>query len=247
MAYLTIAIIVGVLLLRIILYAISRLKRSTIYEFQAGLLYEKGAFKKVMGTGSYHLNKNTQNIFVFDLRTKQLYAAAQEVPTQDNVNIKASLLLEYRIADAFLMHKSLADDVNNYLHHALQLALREITVRYTLEGLLEKRAEAAEQLQEALKIKLAMIGLAVEALHIKDIILPPNLKRAYNAMVEVQKEALVKLEVARGEQAVLRNLANAAKMLDQNPNLLNLRLLQSLQKEDRVKLALSLQPKVAEK
>ena len=56
-----------------------------------------------------------------------------------------------------------------------------------------------------------------------------DLERAFNEVLKARKEAEASLERARGESAALRNLANAAKMLDDNPNLYALRLLQAVE------------------
>jgi regulator of protease activity HflC (stomatin/prohibitin superfamily) len=58
--------------------------------------------------------------------------------------------------------------------------------------------------------------------------LPPDLKKAYTQVIKAQKEGLAVLEKARGETAALRHLANTAKMLEDNPMLFQLRLLQSV-------------------
>jgi hypothetical protein len=57
---------------------------------------------------------------------------------------------------------------------------------------------------------------------------PGEMKKAFAQVVKAQKEGQAALERARGETAALRNLANAARMMDDNPNLLQLRALQSL-------------------
>ena len=74
----------------------------------------------------------------------------------------------------------------------------------------------------------AKIGLTVHAVEVKDVMLPADLKRAFADTLKVKQEGLAALERARGESAALRNLANAARVLEGNPALMNLRLVQSL-------------------
>jgi hypothetical protein len=58
--------------------------------------------------------------------------------------------------------------------------------------------------------------------------LPNDLKRAFADVLKAKQEGQAALERARGESAALRNLANAARVLEGNPALMNLRLMQSL-------------------
>lgn len=76
--------------------------------------------------------------------------------------------------------------------------------------------------------KVKEIGLELYEVSIKDINLNNDLKKAYSQIIMAQKEGLARLEKARSEAAALRSLSNTAKMLDNNPSLVQLRILQSL-------------------
>lgn len=81
---------------------------------------------------------------------------------------------------------------------------------------------------EATEPKAADLGLRLISVNLKDIMFPGKLKEVFAQVVNAKKEGLAALEKARGETAALRNLANAAKMLEGNPNLMQLRLLQAI-------------------
>jgi hypothetical protein len=68
----------------------------------------------------------------------------------------------------------------------------------------------------------------VSGLAVRDVMLPANLKKAYSGALEAQKEAQKNLEKARGEQAVLRSLANSSKLYEEHPSLLQARVIQAL-------------------
>ena len=70
------------------------------------------------------------------------------------------------------------------------------------------------------------LGVKLLTAEVKDLMLPGDVKKVFAQVVKAQKEGLGALERARGESAALRNLANAAKMMEDNPNLLQLRALQ---------------------
>ena len=74
----------------------------------------------------------------------------------------------------------------------------------------------------------AKIGINVLAVEVKDVMFPADLKRAFADVLKAKQEGQAALERARGESASLRNLANAARVLEGNPALMNLRLMQSL-------------------
>jgi len=74
----------------------------------------------------------------------------------------------------------------------------------------------------------AKLGVSVLAIEVKDVMLPADLKRAFADVLKAKQEGQAALERARGESASLRNLANAARVLEGNPALMNLRLMQSL-------------------
>lgn len=86
----------------------------------------------------------------------------------------------------------------------------------------------SQQLRERAMPNVEALGLQLLSATIKDITFPGELKRVFAQVVKAQKDGLAALEKARGESAALRNLANAAKLLENNPALLQLRLLQAV-------------------
>src|SRR5213078_2426471 len=84
------------------------------------------------------------------------------------------------------------------------------------------------QLLGRVSLEAAKIGINVLAVEVKDVMFPADLKRAFGEVLKAKQEGQAALERARGESAALRNLANAARVLEGNPALMNLRLMQSL-------------------
>ena len=93
---------------------------------------------------------------------------------------------------------------------------------------LSQRLEIGSQLLARVQPEAAKIGVNVLAIEVKDVMLPADLKRAFGEVLKAKQEGQAALERARGESAALRNLANAARVLEGNPALMNLRLMQSL-------------------
>lgn len=114
------------------------------------------------------------------------------------------------------------------LYNIAQLALRNVVSGIAAEALLMQRLDIAPQLLARVQPDTAKIGIIVHAVDVKDVMLPAELKRAYGDVLKAKQEGQAALERARGESAALRNLANAARVLEGNPALMNLRVLQSL-------------------
>ena len=114
------------------------------------------------------------------------------------------------------------------LYNAAQLALRAVVNGVAVEALLNQRLEIGAQLLARVQPEVAKIGINVRAVEVKDLIFPADLKRAFGEVLKAKQEGQAALERARGEGAALRNLANAARVLEGNPALMNLRLMQSL-------------------
>ena len=114
------------------------------------------------------------------------------------------------------------------LHLELQIALREIISSTEIDDILAKRQEIGTELFNRTGAKVGALGLRLLSVGLKDIMFPGDLKKMFVQLVQARKEGQAALERARGETAALRSLANAAKMVEDNPMLLQLRLLQAL-------------------
>ena len=215
------------------------LMRVTIFEFQRGLRYHRGKFAGVMDPGQYWHVPWFTTINVVDARPSYVTVAGQELLSKDGLSLKVSLAANYETAD-FDVATHQIEDSSGALYIELQMALRDIVGGVTLDELLAKRQELSAQLMAATQEKLASFGLKLNSVDIKDIMLPGKLKDVYAQVVAAQKEGQAALERARGETAALRCLANAAKMLDKNPALMQLRLIQCLGDDTGNQLVLKL-------
>lgn len=196
-------------------------------EGYAGLLYNKGKFVEVLPAGRHIRWGRHYTLDAQDLRKASLLVAGQDVLTADNVGLKLSLLVTYQVTDPV----KAAHDTQNWqgdLYNAAQLALRGIVGGVAVEALLNQRLETGAQLLARVQPEAAKIGVNVLAVEVKDVMFPAELKRAFADVLKAKQEGQAALERARGESAALRNLANAARVLEGNPALMNLRLMQSL-------------------
>jgi regulator of protease activity HflC (stomatin/prohibitin superfamily) len=108
------------------------------------------------------------------------------------------------------------------------MALREIIGKEKVDVLLENRSGVGGKLMEMTQSKISDMGVKLISADVKDVMFAGEMKKAFAQVVKAQKEGQAALERARGETAALRSLANAARTMDDNPNLLQLRALQAL-------------------
>jgi len=202
-------------------------ERVTIMEYERGLLYRNGRLIKTLEPGSYWYTPFNTEISTTETRPKIQIVLHQELLTADSMSVKITLAINYRVfnvVDAELNVESYSEA----LHTVTQLALREIVASMKIDELLVSRQLVSEKLQSAVEPKIAEFGLLLLGAHIRDIMVPGELKKVLAQVVKAQKEAQAQLEKARGEAAALRSLANAARMIEANPNLMQLRMLQSI-------------------
>lgn len=202
-----------------------RFQRVTVFEFERGLLYVGGRFRSLLAPGQYWIAISSRKVTKVDLRPRVAAVPGQEVLTADGIAVKVSLVATYHVVDPVLAINGQA----NYeiaLYTELQLAIRRLISAQPIDALLEMRPQLAGRLTEAARDAATRLGLALLEADIKDLTLPGELKKLFTQVTKARQEGLAALERARGETAALRNLANAARMVQDNPALMQLRLLQ---------------------
>ena len=211
----------------VVLFLALGVRRITVLEYEKGLKYAKGKFTCVVGPGQYWYMPFFTIIHKIDVRPRFVSITGQEVLSSDGVTLKVSLAANFEITDpniAINKVKSFQDA----LYLELQLALREIVGAVDIDTVLSGRSELSNKLMEITEPKVANLGLRLISVNLKDIMFPGKLKEIFAQVVSARKGSLAALEKARGETAALRNLANAAKLIEGNPNLMQLRLVQAL-------------------
>ncbi|HTV41842.1 MAG TPA: slipin family protein [Candidatus Sulfotelmatobacter sp.] len=192
-----------------------------------GLLYHHGLYVRRNNTGRHVIWGHGWTMNLIDLRRASLLVAGQDVLTADSVGLKFSLLVAYQVTEPV---KS-AHETQNWLselYNMTQLALRAVINGMAVEALLNQKLEIGAQLLARVKADAEKLGINVLAVEVKDVMFPPDLKRAFAEVLKAKQEGQAALERARGETAALRSLANAARVLEGSPALMNLRLMQSL-------------------
>ena len=220
--------IIPFLVIVVLVAAVIFYRRVTVMEYECGLLYTQGKFKRMLAPGAHGYLRGRHTVQKLDIRNHFITLSGQEVLTADNVSLKVSLVASFKVGDPY---QAVQESVNyqEALYLLLQINLRDIVGGMNVDDLLEKRQAIGEELLGRSTEQAKALGLVLSLANIKDIMFPGELKEIFARVVRARKEGAAALERARGEGAALRNLANAAKLLQHNPELSQLRLLQTLE------------------
>ena len=196
-----------------------------------GMLMVNGKYEKLLESGRYGYWKYNRSVQVkqIDLRLLSEEVSGQEILTKDRVSLRINLSATYRVLDP----EAVSLKVNNmtgFVYRELQLKLREAVGTATLDELLEDKNSLNSVILESSKSYLQHYGIDVVDVGVKDIILPGDMKVILNKVVEAQKEAEANLIKRREETQAMRSLHNTAKVMENNPVLLRLKELESLER-----------------
>lgn len=222
-------LLVVVLLVALLIAVLYRqvLGTVTVHEYERGVRFVRGRFVGLVDAGTSYYLKPTTQITVLDVRPTSLTIEGQEVLTSDRVALKISLVARYSIGDAaaFILSDSAAART---MYLDIQLGLREVVADRTVDQILAARSTIGPEVLAAVAPQVVSLGIELLAVEVRDVMVPGDLKRAFAAVVAARHEGAAALERARGETAALRSLANAGRMVNDNPGLLSLRVVQEL-------------------
>ena len=234
-------ILPGILVIILVLLLRFGVRRITLLEYEKGLRYSKGRFDRVLDSGQYWYLPWFSIIQKLDVRPRFVSIIGQEVLSSDGVTLKVSLAANYEIVKPEVAINKV-QSFQDALYLELQISLRQIIGAADIDTILNTRNELSKKLMEMTEEKIQELGLKLISVSLKDIMFPGKLKEIFAQVVNAKKEGLAALERARGESAALRNLANAAKMMEGNPNLMQLRLVQAIGQSSGNTLVLGMPP-----
>jgi regulator of protease activity HflC (stomatin/prohibitin superfamily) len=163
------------------------------------------------------------------LRKQTLEVTGQEILTKDRVSIRVNLTASVKVENAVTAAEQV-DNLNDFIYKTMQLALREAVGTKTLDELLVDKLYVNETVSGLVMDELQEVGVLLNRVGVKDIILPGDIKSILNQVVEAQKSAEANVIKRREETAATRSLHNTAKMMEGNPTLLRLKELEALEK-----------------
>jgi regulator of protease activity HflC (stomatin/prohibitin superfamily) len=220
-------IVLVLVVIGLILLGARMLDRMVVYDYQRAVLFRRGRRVRTVGAGAYWLVRDVSSLTTVDVRSRIAVVAGQEILTADSVPLRVSVTLRYRVVRPEQAIESAASFTDT-LHTQTQLVLRDLVATVTAEEVLPQRQRVADGLQATLAPRAATLGLELEEVGVRDVTFPPPLRQLFAQVVEARQAAQAALEKARGETAVLRHLANSARLLESNSALVTLRALDAV-------------------
>jgi regulator of protease activity HflC (stomatin/prohibitin superfamily) len=200
--------------------------RVTVMDWERRVQFTDGRFVKVLPPGRHRYNRRRSSLLTVDMRLRSTLVPGQELLTADGVTIKVSVLVTWHVTDphAFLTASAGAE---YDLYNAAQLAVRDAVAAMAFDDILADRGRLSTGLAEATATRVEGLGIELRSAAVKDLMLPGELRRAATETLLAREQGKAELERARSEAASLRTLANAARLLQDHPALLQLRTIQA--------------------
>ena len=210
----------------VILYLLSSIK--ILREYERGVIFRLGrVLPKPKGPGVIFVFAPIDRMNRISLRVDAMEVPPQDVITRDNVTVKVSAVLYFRIVDP----TRAVIEVTNYLYATSQLAqttLRSGLGEVELDELLSQREKLNVKLQSVLDEHTGPWGVKVSNVAVKQVDLAEQMIRAIARQAEAERERRAKIIHAEGEAVAAVNLAKAAETMARQPVAIQLRYLQTL-------------------
>jgi Membrane protease subunits, stomatin/prohibitin homologs len=216
-------IVIIVVLGLIILFKAIRIVR----EYERGVVFRLGRLLRAKGPGIFLLIPFIDSMVKVELRTVTMDVPPQDIITRDNVPVKVNAVVYFRVVNP----EDAVVKIENYVQATSQIAqttLRNILGKSELDELLSERDKISMELQRVIDKQTDPWGIKVSVVEVKDVELPSTMQRAMARQAEAERERRAKIIHAEGELQASEKLAEAAKILSQNPASIQLRYLQTL-------------------
>ncbi len=209
----------------VLLFAFNALR--ILKEYERGVVFALGRFWKVKGPGVVILIPGVQQMVRIDLRTIVMDVPPQDVISKDNVSVHVSAVVYFRVVDP----ERAVIQVEDYYNATSQLAqttLRSVLGQHELDEMLSQREKLNADVQKILDVQTDAWGIKVSVVEIKRVDIDESMIRAIARQAEAERERRAKVINAEGELQASAKLLEAAQVLLQQPQAIQLRYLQTL-------------------
>lgn len=196
-------------------------------EYERGVVFTLGRLTGVKGPGLILLVPFVQQLVRMDLRTIVLDVPTQDVISRDNVSVKVNAVIYFRVISPDLA----TVQVENYMQATSELAqttLRSVLGKHELDEMLAERDRLNADIQEILDAQTDAWGIKVANVEIKHVDIDDSMVRAIARQAEAERERRAKVINAEGEHQAAQKLLEAAEILGQRPEAMQLRYLSTL-------------------
>ncbi|WP_245419682.1 slipin family protein [Phyllobacterium salinisoli] len=196
-------------------------------EYERAVVFTLGRFTGVKGPGLIILIPFIQQMIRVDLRTLVLDVPSQDVISRDNVSVRVNAVIYFRVIDP----ERATIQVEDFMAATSQLAqttLRSVLGKHDLDEMLAERDKLNSDIQEILDAQTDAWGIKVANVEIKHVDINESMIRAIARQAEAERERRAKIINAEGEEQAAQKLLEAANILSQRPEAMQLRYLSTL-------------------
>jgi regulator of protease activity HflC (stomatin/prohibitin superfamily) len=216
---------VGVIVVVVVFLLFSAIK--VLPEYQRGVVLTLGRYTGTKGPGLIILIPIVQTIMRVDLRVNVMDVPPQDVISRDNVSVRVNAVVYFRVLDSDKAMLQVADFYSATSQLA-QTRLRSVLGQHELDEILSQRDSINHTLQTTLDEATDAWGIKISNVEIKDVDINETMVRAIARQAEAERERRAKVIHAEGEMQAAEKLRDAAAMLSQQPQALQLRYLQTM-------------------
>lgn len=198
-----------------------------INEYERGILFQFGKYKKILTPGWKIVLPIIQSFTKVDIRTKAVDVPEQDAITKDNVTIRINAVIYYKVFDAA---KAIIA-VERFQYAVSQLAqttMRNAVGAVSLDELLTERDKISSEICRIIDEATDPWGIKVENVELKDVKLPDEMQRVIDKIAEAEREKQAVITKSLGEKEAAQNLAEAASTMSNAPGALHLRTLSTI-------------------
>ena len=200
---------------------------KVLREYERGVVFTLGRFTGVKGPGLIIIVPIVQQMVRMDLRTLVLDVPTQDVISRDNVSVRVNAVIYFRVIDperAVIQVEDFMAATNQFA----QTTLRSVLGKHELDEMLAERDKLNADIQEILDAATDAWGIKVSNVEIKHVDIDESMVRAIARQAEAERERRAKVINAEGEQQAAQKLLEAAEILGQAPEAMQLRYLSTL-------------------
>lgn len=196
-------------------------------EYERAVVFTLGRFWKVKGPGLIIIVPIIQQLVRVELRTIVMDVPSQDVISRDNVSVKVNAVVYFRVIDP---EKAIIqiEDFNEATSQLAQTTLRSVLGQHELDEMLSERENLNTDLQTILDEQTDAWGIKVINVEIKHVDLDESMIRAIAKQAEAERLRRAKVINAEGELQASHKLLQAAQVIAQQEQALQLRYLQTL-------------------
>jgi len=218
---------IGIIVVVVIVLMFVASAIKIVQEYERGVIFRLGRIQGAKGPGLFFIVPIIDKMTRIDLRTVTLEVPPQEVITKDNVTVKVTAVVFFRIVNP----NDAVTKVMDYFRATSQISqttLRSALGQADLDELLSHREHLNQQIQQIIDEQTEPWGIKVGVVEIKDVELPQTMQRAMARQAEAEREKRAKIIAAEGEYQASQQLAAAAAVIGAQESALQLRYLQTL-------------------